>query len=302
MLRARAAHELCPHEPPLARSRRPGTAVRLPALILDDVARLLAEEAGVSLRDGLDLRLVDGLDGAARAAGEPIRAFARRVLARERDAIEALVEHVVVSETAFWRHPEQLAAVGRLAAAAEGPLSVWSAGCATGEEAYSVAITLLEAGRAGRGDRILATDVSERALGCGSSRRSSPRAGSRARRSAASVPGRVGSSRSPATTSSARSPRREARSISSSAGTSSSTSTREPRPRSSAGSPRRSRPAARSPSDRSSCRSPRRRGSSPWRTAARRCSVAGPRTRGRIARCSTRSCTRARSARETSPT
>jgi len=138
--------------------------VRLPALILDDVARLLAEEAGVSLRDGLDLRLVDGLDGAARAAGEPIRAFARRVLARERDAIEALVEHVVVSETAFWRHPEQLAAVGRLAAAAEGPLSVWSAGCATGEEAYSVAITLLEAGRAGRGDRILATDVSERAL------------------------------------------------------------------------------------------------------------------------------------------
>jgi chemotaxis protein methyltransferase CheR len=136
----------------------------LPPLLLDDVARLLAEAAGMSLRDGFDLRLADGLDGAARAAGQAVRAFARRVLARDPAAIEALVEQVVVSETAFWRHPEQLAAIGRIAAAAPGPLSIWSAGCATGEEPYSVAIALLEAGRAGRGDRILATDVSERAL------------------------------------------------------------------------------------------------------------------------------------------
>ena len=137
---------------------------RLPSLLLDDVARVLAELSGLSLRDGLDPRLADGLDDAARAAGEPPRAFARRVLAREPRAVETLVEHVVVSETAFWRHPEQLAAVGRVAAAATGPLSIWSAGCATGEEPYSVAIALLEAGRAGRGDRILATDVSSRAL------------------------------------------------------------------------------------------------------------------------------------------
>lgn len=70
----------------------------------------------------------------------------------------------MVVETAFWRHPEQLDAIGRIAAAAEGPLAIWSAGCATGEEPYSVAIALLEAGRAGRGDRVIATDVSERAL------------------------------------------------------------------------------------------------------------------------------------------
>jgi len=138
--------------------------VTLPALILEDVARLLAEIAGMSLRDGLDLRLVDGLDAAARVAREPVRAFARRVLARDPAAIASLLDHVVVNETAFWRHPEQLAAVGRLAAAAAGPLAIWSAGCATGEEPYSVAIALLEAGRAGKSDRILATDVSVRAL------------------------------------------------------------------------------------------------------------------------------------------
>jgi chemotaxis protein methyltransferase CheR len=118
----------------------------------------------MSLRGGLDPRLADGLDDAARALGLPVRVFARQVLARDPRAIEALVEHVVVSETAFWRHPEQLAAVGRIAAAAVRPLAIWSAGCATGEEPYSVAIALLEAGRAGRGDRILATDVSARAL------------------------------------------------------------------------------------------------------------------------------------------
>ena len=150
--------------PSPARSDAPEPGVRLPPLLLDDVARVLAEVAGMSLRDGLDPRLVDGLDDAARASGLALRVFARQVVARDPRAIEALVEHVVVSETAFWRHPEQLAAVGRIAAAAVRPLAIWSAGCATGEEPYSVAIALLEAGRAGRGDRILATDVSARAL------------------------------------------------------------------------------------------------------------------------------------------
>jgi chemotaxis protein methyltransferase CheR len=149
---------------PESRSDAREPAPRLPALLLDDVARVLAGEAGMSFRGGLGLRLVDGLDGAARAAGEPVRAFARRVAGGDRDATAALVEHVAVGETAFWRHPEQLEAVGRLAGRARGPLSIWSAGCASGEEAYSVAMALLEAGRAGRGDRVLATDVSERAL------------------------------------------------------------------------------------------------------------------------------------------
>jgi chemotaxis protein methyltransferase CheR len=136
----------------------------LPALLLQDLARVLAQVAGVSLADGSHRKLADGAGAAARAAGEPPRAFARRVLARDPAALAALVEQVVVLETAFWRHAEQLAAVARLVADAPGPLAVWSAGCATGEEPCSVAIALLEAGRAGKGDRILATDVSARAL------------------------------------------------------------------------------------------------------------------------------------------
>jgi len=136
----------------------------LPAADLAEVARALVDAAGVSYAGGLDLALEDGLAAAAAALGEDPPALARRVAAREPDAVTALVEHAVVLETVFWRHPEQLAALGRRAAASPGPLTIWSAGCASGEEPYSVAIALLEAGREGKGDRIVATDVSERAL------------------------------------------------------------------------------------------------------------------------------------------
>jgi chemotaxis protein methyltransferase CheR len=125
---------------------------------------VLAQEAGLSLGGGLDSALARGLDGAAAALAVQPEALARRVVARDPLALAALIEHTAVLETAFWRHPEQLAAVARLVSARPGPARIWSAGCATGEEPYSVAIALLEAGRLGRGDRIVATDLSGRAL------------------------------------------------------------------------------------------------------------------------------------------
>ncbi len=137
---------------------------RPPRADLAEVARVLADAAGLSLGGGLDRALEQGLAAAAAALGEAPATLARRVAAREEEAIAVLLEHAVVRETSFWRHPAQLAALGRLAAGAANPLTVWSAGCASGEEPYSIAITLLEAGRAGRGDRVVATDVSERAL------------------------------------------------------------------------------------------------------------------------------------------
>jgi chemotaxis protein methyltransferase CheR len=83
--------------------------------------------------------------------------------------VAALVERAVVGETYFWRHPEQLELLRDLAFNAQGPLHMWSAGCASGEEPYSLGMALLEAGRAGRGDRILASDISARALSRGRS-------------------------------------------------------------------------------------------------------------------------------------
>ncbi len=131
---------------------------------LAEIARVLAEEVGLSLGDGLDRALAGGLTGAAAALDADPAVVARRIVERDAAAIAALIEHAAVLETAFWRHPEQLAAIARHAASRPGPARIWSAGCATGEEPYGVAMALLEAGRRGRGDAILATDVSARAL------------------------------------------------------------------------------------------------------------------------------------------
>jgi chemotaxis protein methyltransferase CheR len=96
-------------------------------------------------------------DYAARLAGEP-------------ELLAALIAEASVGETYFFRDPAQfdvirtnvLPALER-AAAGERPLRVWSAGCSTGEEAYSLAMLLEGRGLLER-TALFASDVSQRAL------------------------------------------------------------------------------------------------------------------------------------------
>lgn len=88
----------------------------------------------------------------------------------ERDPLErtALVEEIVVSETWFFRDEEVFKALRRHATAwlgRERVLRVLSLPCATGEEAYSVSIALLDAGLRSSRFSVRGIDVSERALG-----------------------------------------------------------------------------------------------------------------------------------------
>lgn len=79
----------------------------------------------------------------------------------------ALIEEIVVSETWFFRDEDVFKALRRHAAAwltREKPLRVLSLPCATGEEAYSVVISLLEAGLRESRFAVKGIDVSERAL------------------------------------------------------------------------------------------------------------------------------------------
>ena len=97
-----------------------------------------------------------------------------------------LVELLTIQETSFFRNPEHFRALaeavlpGLLPRPGGRPIRVWSAGCATGEEPYSIALTLLETGT--QSAEILGSDVSEAALDVA-------RAGRYSRRAVRLVPG-----------------------------------------------------------------------------------------------------------------
>jgi chemotaxis protein methyltransferase WspC len=96
-------------------------------------------------------------------------AYRERVLASESE-LQELIEAVVVAETWFFRDREAFAALARfvfhewLPAHPEGVLRLLSLPCSTGEEAYSMAMVLLDAGLPANRFSIDAVDISHRAL------------------------------------------------------------------------------------------------------------------------------------------
>jgi chemotaxis protein methyltransferase CheR len=81
-----------------------------------------------------------------------------------------LTDALSVQETYFWRELDQIRAlvdvlIPEHVAAGRGPIRVWSAACATGEEPLSIAIALTEGGWFDRANvEIWASDVSQAAL------------------------------------------------------------------------------------------------------------------------------------------
>jgi len=83
----------------------------------------------------------------------------------ERDAEwPLLIEELTVQESWFFRDRRSFEALAEFSRGRAGTLRVLSAPCATGEEPYSIAMRLLEAGRAPEQFSIDAVDISRRAL------------------------------------------------------------------------------------------------------------------------------------------
>jgi len=110
-----------------------------------------------------------------------------RLLQEDTEEFEKLIERITTKETYFFRISAQFEALGqsiipdieerlsrelqlKISELQKGklkaPLRIWSAGCASGEEPYSVAMTVLESLRYPRawGIEILATDISREVL------------------------------------------------------------------------------------------------------------------------------------------
>ncbi|KAA0131449.1 PAS domain-containing protein [Gimesia chilikensis] len=95
-------------------------------------------------------------------------------LEENREEVQALFRELLISVTSFFRDPETFAVLARDYLPqlfenrdADVPIRVWVPGCATGEEAYSLAILLYEARERTALDvemHVFATDIDERAL------------------------------------------------------------------------------------------------------------------------------------------
>jgi two-component system, chemotaxis family, CheB/CheR fusion protein len=136
------------------------------------------------------LRSAMGVDFAAYKTTTTLRRITRRMTLRKKESLEeyvsdlqrdpeelkALYHDLLIKVTAFFRDPATFEALQRVVIPAllkdrppgEGrPLRVWVPGCASGEEAYSIAICFLEC-LGDRSDgvplRLFATDVDEAAL------------------------------------------------------------------------------------------------------------------------------------------
>jgi chemotaxis methyl-accepting protein methylase len=135
----------------------------------DDLAPLLAkiERRGLMVSSYKEPCLRRRLAVRMRARGVHTFGDYARLLDTAPDEFDLLLDALTINVTKFFRNPETYAllrerVVPELAAVA-GPVAVWSAGCATGEEPYTLAILFTEAGGRAR-VRIDATDLDPGAL------------------------------------------------------------------------------------------------------------------------------------------
>jgi chemotaxis protein methyltransferase CheR len=149
--------------------------IALPTELLVELAALLKERVGLHIRQdsysALKIALaarLEELEGKVRDAA----AYLALLRSEQGDEeLRRLLPLVTVGKTSFFRDDRQFRALDALlpellqrVRGGGRRLSVWSAGCATGEEPYSIAMALAEAGFEPEQVDLLATDVNPEAV------------------------------------------------------------------------------------------------------------------------------------------
>jgi chemotaxis protein methyltransferase CheR len=135
----------------------------------EELLALVAERSGLVFAPNRVVEAEAGIARGMRHAGASDAAAYWNLVRDDAVALDHLVEELTVGETHFMRDPDQLDLIRREVLPAlkrrgeAAATRVWSAGCATGEEAYSLAI-LLELEGLGDGAVVLGTDLSSSAL------------------------------------------------------------------------------------------------------------------------------------------
>ena len=138
----------------------------LPGLLRD----LVHERTGIYFEDSRIDALIEKLEGPALAGG--YQSFLDYYYALKDDQPaewELAWEVLSVQETYFWREMSQIEALAEIVVPAwfkknSSPFRIWCAACASGEEPYSIAMALAEAGWGAHPIDIVASDASLAAL------------------------------------------------------------------------------------------------------------------------------------------
>lgn len=135
---------------------------------------LLHRQSGIYLEESkLDSLRISLVTRATRLGYQSLPEY-YKALERDDSEFNELLNLVTINETSFFRFPAQFDALRDrvlpelMAAKAGGNkgVRIWSAGCSTGEEPYSISMTLIDSGieMAGYKPQVLGTDVSTKAL------------------------------------------------------------------------------------------------------------------------------------------
>jgi chemotaxis protein methyltransferase CheR len=151
---------------------------QLGASAFDALRRLIHARAGIALSDSKRVLVESRLAGRLRALGMSTYAEYAALLEREPangDETREMLNCITTNKTSFYREPHHFdllvttivpALVERARQTGRRQIRVWSAGCSTGQEPYSIAIALREAlGSLADWDvRILASDLDTNVL------------------------------------------------------------------------------------------------------------------------------------------
>ena len=131
-------------------------------ILLDTASEFVARSVGLRLDPAQRYRLDYWLHHTASQRGVPDATIVEEIAA-EGPALQACLDELTVQETSFFRDPAQVAAFRRdVVPTLHSPLTVWSAGCAWGQEPYTIAMILADSGIARW--QVVASDISSRAL------------------------------------------------------------------------------------------------------------------------------------------
>ena len=153
----------------------PSTAAKLSAAELDEIRSLVENRSAILLDSSRErffsARVSEYLAEKKLASGDDLLRSIRGTSAQ----YEAFLERLLTQETSFFRYPAVFEALSkeilpdvreRKLWETTRKLRIWSSGCSTGEEPYSMAITVCEALKFSEAweIEILATDISQRTL------------------------------------------------------------------------------------------------------------------------------------------